>query len=89
MGEPCVNRAGLLLFLYIMEGLGVMLWFAGYTSWGREWRFKVCCVDMYGFGCLIVVICVVCKCVLVLFVYMGIFGAKVVMARHVVSVWNL
>ena len=52
-----------------------------------SWR--LCCVDMYGFGCLIVVICVVCKCVLVLFVYMGIFGAKVVMARHVVSVWNL
>ena len=40
VGELCVNRAGLLWFLYEMESLGVMLWFADYTRRGREWRFK-------------------------------------------------
>lgn len=40
MGEQPVDIASFLLVLYEMVGVGVMLWFTGYTNWGKQWRFK-------------------------------------------------
>ena len=53
------------------EGIGLVM-FVMYFVRGVLWQ--LCCVGVHGFGQLVVVICVVCRCMFALTVCMGRFG---------------
>ena len=73
----------------MLEFLGISL--ATFVMYfvGKKLRW-LCCVGLYGFDRLIVVICMVRKCVFVLLVYMGRFWGLQWMRLGVwVAVWIL